>query len=181
MKAPRSGILRLLASPAVAAAAAAGAASTGLPTPAVLTAAVLFGGGICIARAFQASGLGDAIGIALAGLAGLPVLLMTLVICLAVTFLTEITSNPATTTLLMPILAAAAATAGIEPAGLMVPAAISASCAFMLPVATAPNAIVFGTDRIPITEMARRGVTLNLVGAAVIPLTCSVLLANGLV
>ncbi|NOY28418.1 MAG: SLC13/DASS family transporter [Oligoflexia bacterium] len=142
---------------------------------------LLFGGGIAIARAFQASGLGDAIGHALAGLADLPTFALTLLICLAVTFMTEITSNTATTTLLMPVLAAAATTAKLDPATLMVPAAVSASCAFMLPVATAPNAIVFGTGRVPITEMARRGLILNLIGALVIAAVCTVLLRHGIV
>jgi sodium-dependent dicarboxylate transporter 2/3/5 len=85
-----------------------------------------------------------------------------------VTFLTEITSNTASTTLLMPILAAASLGAGFDPALLMLPAALSASCAFMLPVATAPNAIVFGTGKISVEQMAREGFVLNLMGVAVI-------------
>jgi sodium-dependent dicarboxylate transporter 2/3/5 len=97
---------------------------------------------------------------------------MMLVLCLAVTFLTEITSNTATTALLMPILAAAGLAAGIDPALLMVPAAISASCAFMLPVATAPNAIVFGTGRFTTVQMMREGFVINLVGAGLITLVC---------
>ncbi len=78
------------------------------------------------------------------------------------------TSNTATTTLMMPILAAAAIGAGLEPTSLMVPAAMSASCAFMLPVATAPNAIMFGTGRFTTRRMASEGFTLNLLGAAII-------------
>ncbi len=89
-------------------------------------------------------------------------------VALSVTFLTEITSNTATTTLLMPILAAAALGAGFDPALLMLPAALSASCAFMLPVATAPNAIVFGSGKITVEQMAREGIVLNLIGAAII-------------
>jgi sodium-dependent dicarboxylate transporter 2/3/5 len=89
-------------------------------------------------------------------------------IALAVTFLTEVTSNTATTTLLMPVLAAAGLAAGLDPAALMVPATLSASCAFMLPVATAPNAIVYGSGRVSTREMAREGLALNLIGAAVI-------------
>ncbi|MCB9778520.1 MAG: SLC13/DASS family transporter [Alphaproteobacteria bacterium] len=134
---------------------------------------LLFGGGIAIAKAFETSGLGAALGSALAGLVDLPMLALMLVICLAVTFVTEVTSNTATTTLLMPVLAATAVATGTEPALLMAPAAISASCAFMLPVATAPNAIVFGTDRVPIGEMARRGLVLNLLAAAAIAGLCS--------
>ena len=79
----------------------------------------------------------------------IPVFAMMLCICLCVTFLTEVTSNTATTTLLMPILVIAALHADIDPLLLMLPAAISASCAFMLPVATAPNAIVYGTGAFP--------------------------------
>ncbi len=129
---------------------------------------VLFGGGLAIASAFNASGLSLALGEVLSSLADWPALTMTLAICLAVTFLTEITSNTATTTLLMPILAAAAAAAQIEPALLMAPAAISASCAFMLPVATAPNAIAFGTGRFTTSEMARTGFRINLAGTVLI-------------
>ena len=99
---------------------------------------ILFGGGIAIAKAFAASGLSNIIGSLLTPLATAPFLVATLLICLVVTFLTEVTSNTATTTLLMPILAAAAIASDIDPLLLMIPAALSASCAFMLPVATAP-------------------------------------------
>lgn len=131
---------------------------------------LLFGGGICIAGAFTASGLSALIGEGLAGLAALPVLLLILSICLAVTFLTELTSNTATATLLMPVLAATAVGTGIAPELLMIPAAISASCAFMLPVATAPNAIVYATGRLTIARMAREGLVLNVLVAAVVAL-----------
>jgi sodium-dependent dicarboxylate transporter 2/3/5 len=133
---------------------------------------ILFGAGITIATAFTASGLSQTIGDTLSGLSTLPVLVVMLVVCLAVTFLTETTSNTATTTLLMPILAAGALGAGIDPKLLMIPAAMSASCAFMLPVATAPNVIVFGTGRVSIDTMAKEGFALNLIGAAVISLVC---------
>ncbi len=138
---------------------------------------ILFGSGLAIAAAFGASGLSDSIGAALGGIAGWPILLLLAVICLCVTFLTETTSNTATTTLLMPILAAAAIGADLEPALLMVPAALSASCAFMLPVATAPNVIVFGTGRVSIATMMREGFALNLIGAAVISAMCYWLIA----
>jgi sodium-dependent dicarboxylate transporter 2/3/5 len=140
---------------------------------------LLFGGGIAIARGFEASGLSTALGGWLAndlGITTWSVIAMTLTICLAVTFLTEITSNTATTTLLMPVLAAAGIAAGIDPAALMIPAALSASCAFMLPVATAPNAIVFGTDMVSTKRMAREGFALNLVGAVVITAVASSLI-----
>jgi len=129
---------------------------------------LLFAGGICLAKGFVSSGLSEIAGEALVALTTLPILLMTLLICLAVTFMTEATSNTATTALLMPILAAAALAAGIDPVLLMIPAAMSASCAFMLPVATAPNAVVYGTDRIPIRVMFREGLVLNVIGAGVI-------------
>lgn len=129
---------------------------------------LLFAGGIALARAFTESGLADLLAEHLSSLAGLPVLLMVLAICLGVTFMTEMTSNTATTALLMPILAAAASAAKIDPLLLMVPAAMSASCAFMLPVATAPNAIIFSSSRVKIQDMLRFGLVLNLAGAVVI-------------
>ncbi|MEP1446696.1 MAG: SLC13 family permease [Paraglaciecola sp.] len=129
---------------------------------------LLFAGGICIAKAFSASGLSALMGEALSGLSDLPVPLLILAICLFVTFLTEITSNTATATLLMPILAAVGMAAGIDPALMMMPAAISASCAFMLPVATAPNAIVYGMDKFSIKTMAREGFILNILIACII-------------
>ena len=100
----------------------------------------------------------------------------TLGLCLGVTFLTEVTSNTATTALLMPILAAAAPATGLDARVLMVPAAMSASCAFMLPVPTAPNAIVFGTGQVGMREMVREGILLNLAGALVIAGVCWVVL-----
>jgi sodium-dependent dicarboxylate transporter 2/3/5 len=133
---------------------------------------LLFGGGIAIAHAFKSSGLSETLGEHLAVLARWPLLPTVVVLCLVVTFLTEITSNTATTTLLMPILAAAGTAALIDPSRLMVPAAISASCAYMLPVATAPNAIVFGTGRVTTQEMARSGVALNLIGVVVVTTVC---------
>ena len=129
---------------------------------------LLFGGGICLARAFVASGLSAQVGDALTAVAALPVFAMMLLLALAVTFLTEATSNTATTALLMPVLAAVALAAEIDPLWLMVPAAMSASCAFMLPVATAPNAVVFGSGELPIRRMVREGFALNLIGALLI-------------
>jgi len=137
---------------------------------------ILFGGGITIAKAFVISGMSAALGEALAGIAGWPILAMMAVICLCITFLTEMTSNTATTTLMMPILAAAAIAAGVPPESLMVPAAMSASCAFMLPVATAPNTIVFSTGRFTTSRMAREGAALNFVGVIVISVMCYLLI-----
>ena len=109
---------------------------------------ILFGAGIAISKAFLTSGLSDLLGNQLVSLCELPPLLMVTLICLAVTFLTEVTSNTATSNLLMPILAAAATQADIDHRLLMVPATISASFAFMLPVATGPNAIIFGSNQL---------------------------------
>ena len=131
---------------------------------------LLFAGGICIASGFRASGLDVLIGDQLGGLATAPPLLMIFGICLVVTFLTEITSNTATANLLMPLLAAVAAGAHIAPELLMIPAVISCSCAFMLPVATAPNAIVYATGRMTMARMAREGFALNFIIAIVVTL-----------
>ena len=129
---------------------------------------LLFAGGIAIAKAFAVTGISTAIGESLSAVTRLSILALIVVVALTVTFLTEITSNTATTTLLMPILAAASLGAGFDPALLMLPAALSASCAFMLPVATAPNAIVFGTGEITVEQMVREGFALNLIGVVVI-------------
>jgi solute carrier family 13 (sodium-dependent dicarboxylate transporter), member 2/3/5 len=137
---------------------------------------ILFGAGIAIAEGFTQSGLSQSIGTALSGLAVLHVLVIMLCICLVVTFLTETTSNTATTTLLMPILAAAGVGAGMDPKLFMIPAAMSASCAFMLPVATAPNVIVYSTGRFTIEQMAKEGFALNFIGAVIISTGCFLLL-----
>jgi sodium-dependent dicarboxylate transporter 2/3/5 len=130
---------------------------------------ILLGSGFTIARAFTESGLSELLGNGLAGLSGLPILLMIGALCLVVTFLTELTSNTATTTLLMPVLAAAAIAAGLEdPILLMLPAALTASCAFMLPTATTPNGVAFSTGQFPLRKMASEGVVLNLLGVLVV-------------
>ena len=129
---------------------------------------LLFGGGFALAAGFKESGLSAAVGTALQDASSIHPLLLMLLICVVVTFLTELTSNTATTELLLPLLAAGAVAAEINPLLLMIPATISASCAFMLPVATPPNAIVFGTGRIRVAQMARVGMVLNLAGALVI-------------
>ena len=138
---------------------------------------ILFAAGITLAHAFVESGLSRFVAEKLAVLADLHPLLIIAAIALSVTFLTETTSNTATAILLMPILASAGIAAGVDPALLMVPAAMSASCAFMLPVATPPNAVVFGTGRLPIATMAREGLVLNFIGAIVITLVCYFLIA----
>ncbi|MDH3993893.1 MAG: SLC13 family permease [Gammaproteobacteria bacterium] len=137
---------------------------------------LLFSGGICLAKGFVNSGLSDLMGQWLAGMTRIPLYALIAIICLVVTFMTEATSNTASTTLLMPVLAAAALAAGMAPELIMVPAAMSASCAFMLPVATAPNSVVFGSGLVSTSRMAREGVLLNLLGAAVISVVCFTLL-----
>lgn len=128
----------------------------------------LFGGGFAIAAAFQKSGLSDVVGQALAQATTYPRSVLIFVIAGAVTFLTEVTSNTATTNILMPILAAAATESGLHPYVLMLPAILAVSFAFMMPVATAPNAIVFATGRIPILRMLLAGLVLNIVGVFVV-------------
>jgi sodium-dependent dicarboxylate transporter 2/3/5 len=131
---------------------------------------LLFGGGFALAGGFQASGLASWIGEGLTGLSGLSPWLLVALTCLLVTFLTELTSNTATATMLMPILAATAHGAGVHPFLLMLPATLAASFAFMLPVATPPNAIVFGSGWVDIGYMARVGLWMNLIGVVVITL-----------
>ena len=129
---------------------------------------LLFGGGFALAEGFQVTGLSTLIGQKFAGLEGLHPIVMILIVCFGLTFLTEVTSNTATTQMLLPILASLAFDMKVNPLLLMVPATLSASCAFMMPVATPPNAIVFGSGRIKIAEMARAGVLINIIGALMI-------------
>ena len=136
----------------------------GLPWGIVL----LFGGGFALAEAFKVSKLSEWLGGQLAGLHGLPVIIIVLLVCLMITFLTELTSNTATTQMILPILASMALAVEVNPLILMIPATLSASCAFMLPVATPPNAIIFGTERISMMSMAKTGFWLNIIGAFVV-------------
>lgn len=129
---------------------------------------LVYAGGICLATAFMESGLSRLLGEQLATLGVYPVILVVLILCLAVSFVTEVTSNTATATLLMPILASAAVSMQIDPLILMMPAAISASCAFMMPVATPTNTIVYSSGELKVADMAREGVVLNLMMAVVI-------------
>ncbi len=129
---------------------------------------LLFGGGFALAAGFQQTGLAELIGAQFELLGTLPTFVMILLVCLSLTFLTELTSNLATTEMILPILASIAVVTGTHPLALMIPATLSASCAFMMPVATPPNAIVFGSERITVGEMARVGIVLNLIGAVVI-------------
>jgi len=129
---------------------------------------ILFGGGFALAKGFQVTGLAIFIGNKLQVLAGFSNVAMIGVICTTLTFLTELTSNTATTQMILPILASLAVAMKTNPLMLMIPAALSASCAFMMPVATPPNAIVFGSGRVKIGEMVKAGVLINCIGIVVI-------------
>ncbi|AFN74939.1 putative Na(+)-dicarboxylate cotransporter (solute carrier family 13 protein) [Melioribacter roseus P3M-2] len=129
---------------------------------------LLFGGGFALAYGFVDSGLSELIGKQFVSLKELNPFYLILSICLIVTFLTELTSNTATAQILLPILASLSLELNINPMLLMAPATFSASCAFMLPVATPPNAIVFGSRKLRIKKMALPGVIINFTGAAVI-------------
>jgi solute carrier family 13 (sodium-dependent dicarboxylate transporter), member 2/3/5 len=126
---------------------------------------LLFGGGFAIAGAFESTKLSEWVGEVFSQVAaGQPVWMLVVLVCFLLTFLTEFTSNVATVNALLPIIAAASVALKIDPRLLMIPVTISASCAFMLPIGTPPNAIVFGTGRIRMGQMARYGLILNLVG-----------------
>lgn len=140
---------------------------------------LLFAGGICIAAAFEESGLSTMIGRSLAGAKDLNPFVLMLIVCLVVTFMSELTSNTAVATLILPVLAAAAEGTGLPATLLMVPAAMAASSGFMLPVSTAPNAIAYGTGRVGVARMAREGFALNLLLALVITSVCYVAFGGG--
>ena len=123
---------------------------------------LLFGGGLAIAAGFVDSGLSEWIGEQLRNLDGINILLVIVISTALVLFLTEITSNAATATMILPVMAAFALALGIHPYALMVPCAMAANCAFMLPVGTPPNAIMFGTGKITILEMVRTGFWINI-------------------
>jgi len=130
---------------------------------------LLFGGGFAVAGAFSHTGLDRSMGEALRPLLGdVGLWPMILIVCLFVTFLTELTSNTATAATLLPIMAATSLAVGINPLLLMVPATISASCAFMLPVATPPNAIIFGSGQVSMGTMVKTGLILNLLIAVIV-------------
>ena len=129
---------------------------------------LLFGGGLAIAQGFQTTGLANWIGLSMSQLDGFSVIIILIVIVTTVNFLTEITSNLATTAMLLPILAPTAMVLDVHPFLLMVGATLAASCAFMLPVATPPNAIVYGSNKFTIATMMRAGFALNIIGILVV-------------
>jgi len=136
---------------------------------------LLFGGGFALADGFGVSGLSLWMGGHFSALEGAPPLLVILLVCMALTFLTELTSNTATTEMALPILGAAAVAMNTDPRALMIPATLSASCAFMMPVASPTQAIVFGSGWVPIRQMVRAGIWFNLLGIALVTLVFWVL------
>jgi sodium-dependent dicarboxylate transporter 2/3/5 len=129
---------------------------------------ILFGGGFSLAAGFVHSGLTEWLVSQLGLLQGMPVWLLLVSVVLMIIFLTEVTSNTATATIVLPLLGALAAAMELAPTQLMIPAAIAASYAFMLPVATPPNAIVFGGGYVTIAQMAKAGIWMNLIATLLI-------------
>ena len=132
---------------------------------------LLFGGGLALSAQFSSSGLTDWIGEVSVAIGGLPVVLMVVILAAAILFLTEITSNTATAATFLPIAGGIAIGIGVDPMLLTIPVALAATCAFMLPVATPPNAVVYGTGYVTIPQMAGAGLWINLFGIVTISLT----------
>jgi sodium-dependent dicarboxylate transporter 2/3/5 len=139
-----------------------------LPWPIVL----LFGGGFALAYGFSESGLSVYLAGQLQGLKSYSLPMIILIVSTGMNLLTELTSNTATAQLVMPILLSTAKVLDVSPVWLMLPAVLSASCAFMFPVATPPNAIIFGSGRVKVYEMVRVGLLLNILGVLVVSSMC---------
>ena len=131
---------------------------------------LLFGGGMALAMGFETSGLANWIGGQMTAMENIPLFLALFILIAAVNFLTEITSNLATTAMLLPILVSIAAAIGVDPYLLLVGATVAASCAFMLPVATPPNAVVFGSGYLKIEDMVKKGIWMNVVSIILLSL-----------
>ncbi len=131
---------------------------------------ILFGGGLSLASAVRATGVAEFIGNGVSGFQGLPTPVIVLLVTAVVVFLTELTSNTATTATFLPVLAAVAVGLGLTPLLLLIPMTVAASCAFMMPVATPPNAVVFASGEITIPQMCKAGLWLNLIGIALVML-----------
>lgn len=129
---------------------------------------LLFGGGFALATAFSSSGLSEFIGNNLRGLSNVPTFILIVIICSIINFLTELTSNTATTQMILPILASVSVAIGLNPLLLMISATLSASMAFMMPVGTPPNTIVFASKRLKISDMAKTGFALNIISVIII-------------
>jgi solute carrier family 13 (sodium-dependent dicarboxylate transporter), member 2/3/5 len=129
---------------------------------------ILFGGGLTLAGAVTRTGLAAWLGESLQAIGTLDVALIVILSATMIIFLTELTSNIATTATFLPVIGAIAIEAGMNPIILTVPVTLAASCAFMLPVATPPNAIVFGSGLLTIPKMVRAGIMLNLIGVVLV-------------
>lgn len=137
---------------------------------------LLFGGGMALASGFQITGLAEWIGNQMVLLQGLSLIILILVIITCVNFITEVTSNLATTAMLLPILSPMALTLDLNPYMLMVATTVAASCAFMLPVATPPNAVVFGSGYLKISDMVKTGIWMNILSIVLLTLMVYLLL-----
>ena len=131
---------------------------------------LLFGGGMALASGFESSGLAVWIGSHLTSLVGVSIFVLLLVLIASVNFLTEVTSNMATTAMLLPVLVSLAAIIEVHPYILLVSATLAASCAFMLPVATPPNAVVFGSGYLKIEDMVKKGIWMNIISILLVTL-----------
>ncbi|HDZ07939.1 SLC13 family permease [Pseudohongiella sp.] len=131
---------------------------------------LLFGGGLAIAAGFRGTGLSEWMGTQLTVLDGFHLLIIIASATLLILFLTEITSNTATATMILPVVAALALALDIHPFALMIPCAMAANCAFMLPVGTPPNAIIFATNKLTILDMVKTGAAMNLIASLLIVL-----------
>ncbi len=136
---------------------------------------ILFGGGLSLAGAVSSTGLAEWLGTSLQAIGDLPLCVVVAAAAAMIIFLTELTSNTATTATFLPVVGAIAIEAGFDPIMLTVPVTLAASCAFMLPVATPPNAIVFGSGMLTIPIMARAGLALNLIGIALVSIAAMTL------
>lgn len=136
---------------------------------------LLFGGGLSLANAFVITGLAEWIGVALQAIGTLPLVVIVLTAAALIIFLTELTSNTATVATFLPVAGAVAVQSGFDPIVLAVPVTLAASCAFMLPVATPPNAIVFGSGLLTIPKMMRAGLAINIVGIAIVTIAAMAL------
>ena len=137
---------------------------------------LLFGGGLAMAEVISNSGLADWIALSIGAAGTLPIIIILTLVVAVIVFLTEVTSNTATAATFLPLLGALAISQGASPLFLTVPAAIAASCAFMMPVATPPNAIVFASGHMKIGDMIRTGFALNIISIVVVTLLCYLLI-----
>jgi len=137
---------------------------------------LLYGGGMALSSAISTTGLAMWLGEVLTPFASLHLLLLVTIIVAVMIYLTEIMNNSAAVATFLPIIGVLALSGGIDPVYLAVPAALAASCAFMFPVATPPNAIVYGSGQVTLPQMVKSGIRMNLIGVIVIPIFCYLLL-----